>query len=118
MKVLIGVARHRLILSGLPLSFDMGHIPIHTELFPASFWSTNIGASDHGTSWCFSDAWRIWRDEPHPILKSVKYYSPSSFKTLYPFEYNIFRTKVVKERTFVSTINDKEEFIYEIRKII
>jgi hypothetical protein len=24
----------------------------------------------------------------------------------------------VKEKTFVSTINDKEEFIYEIRKII
>jgi hypothetical protein len=70
MKVLIGVARHQLILSGLPLSSDRCHIPIHTELFPSSFWSTNIGASDHGTSWCFPDEWRIWRDEPHPIFSS------------------------------------------------
>jgi hypothetical protein len=43
MKVLIGVARHQLILSGLPLSSDMCLILIHTELFPSSFWSTNIG---------------------------------------------------------------------------
>jgi hypothetical protein len=50
MKVLIGVARHQLILSVLPLSSDTCHIPIHTELFPSSFWSTNTRASDHGTS--------------------------------------------------------------------
>jgi ribosomal protein L32E len=47
-------------------------------------------------------------------IESVKYLSPSSFKTLCPFGYNEFRTKVVKEKTFASITNDKKEFIYEI----
>jgi hypothetical protein len=34
--------------------------------------------------------------------------------TLYSFGYNEFRMKVMKERTFVSTIDDKEQFICEI----
>jgi hypothetical protein len=29
--------------------------------------------------------------------KNVKYQSPSSFKTLFPFEYNEFQTKVMKD---------------------
>jgi hypothetical protein len=48
----------------------------------------------------------------------LKYKSPSSFKTLYPFGYNEFRTKVMKEETFVSSIDDKEEFIYGIQRVI
>jgi ribosomal protein L32E len=51
-------------------------------------------------------------------MKSVKYKSPSSFKTLYPFGYNEFRAKVMKEETFVSSIDDKEEFIYGMQRII
>jgi hypothetical protein len=43
MKVSIGVARHQLILSGVPLSSDMCHIPIHIGLSPFSSWSTNTG---------------------------------------------------------------------------
>jgi hypothetical protein len=43
---------------------------------------------------------------------------PSSIKTLCPFGYNEFRTKVMMEKTFVNTMGDKEEFIYEIQKII
>jgi hypothetical protein len=44
--------------------------------------------------------------------------SGSEFKTLFPFGYNEFWTKVVKEKTFVSTINDEEGFIYKIQKTI
>ena len=69
-KVSIGVARHQLTLSGLPLSSDMCHIPTHTWLFLFSSRSTNAGVLDHGTSWCFRGAWRIWRGEPHPKFSS------------------------------------------------
>jgi hypothetical protein len=51
-------------------------------------------------------------------MKIVKCQSPSSFKTLFPFGYNEFWTKVVKEKTFVSTINDEEGFIYKYKKTI
>jgi hypothetical protein len=59
MKVLIGVVGHQMISSGLPFSSNMCHILIHIGLSPSSFWSTNTRASDHGTFWCFLDAWRI-----------------------------------------------------------
>ena len=62
MKVLIGVAKHQLISSGLPLPSDICHILIHIALSPSSFWSTNTRASDHGTFCCSLDAWRTWRD--------------------------------------------------------
>jgi hypothetical protein len=47
-------------------------------------------------------------------IKCVKYKGPSSFKTLCPFGYNVFRTKVMKEKSFVSTIDNKKEFICKI----
>jgi hypothetical protein len=49
---------------------------------------------------------------------NVKCKYPSSFEALFPLGYNEFRTKVMKEKTFVSSIDDKEECVYEIRIII
>ena len=103
MNVSIGVARHQLILSGLPLSSDRCHIPIHTELSLFSFWSANTGASDHGTSLCFPGAWRIWRDEPHPRFSSwgLFFIPPICLQT-------IVSLCCLGENTYTSPLSDED----------